>query len=97
MMYTLITAVEPLVPPILRITLNTGEQLDVNLQPLVDKGGIFARLADYEYLRQCEIMEGGHFLAWPEDLDISAESLKRRGTPIGQEEESLELSKLPQR
>ena len=81
-MYNLITKIEVLEPPRLRVTFNTGEVMDVNLQPLVDKGGVFIRLTDAEYLRSCKIMEGGHFLAWPDDLDIAADSLKRRGVLI---------------
>ena len=52
-----------------------GPLVDIDLNPLISKGNLFANLAEDEYLAAVEIMEDGYYLSWPGELDMGADTL----------------------
>jgi len=66
----------------IQIQYSGGEWIEVDLSDLVAVGNLLAQLADDQYLAQGKIGEGAHFIEWPGELDIHADSLWARGVPI---------------
>lgn len=60
----------------IRIAFADGYTGVVDLNPLIRKGGIFARLADPELFRRVEIGLGGRYLQWPGGIDLCADALR---------------------
>jgi hypothetical protein len=68
------------------LTFADGEMRDVDLTPLISKGGIFSRSADDFYLASGVIEDYGYCMEWPGDpvLDMGADTLKDRGRVVQQ-------------
>jgi hypothetical protein len=64
------------------LTFEPGEVLEVDLNPLIERGGAYSRLADDGYLSQATLEDWGHTLEWPGELDMGADTLHSRGTPV---------------
>ncbi|CAN5329820.1 hypothetical protein BH20GEM2_BH20GEM2_14200 [soil metagenome] len=60
----------------IRITFADGYIGVVDLDPLIQKGGVFVALSAPEVRRRVEIGPGGRFLEWPGDIDLCADSLR---------------------
>jgi hypothetical protein len=59
------------------ITWSDGISATVSLAPYLDKGGLFEALKDPDYfMREMRVMPGGIGLAWPNDVDFSADGLR---------------------
>lgn len=76
------------------ITWSDGACGTVDLTPFIARGGLFALLRDPEwFVREMRIMPAGVGLAWPNELDFSADGLREDafpkkvtgepGTPVG--------------
>ena len=74
-----------------------GTWVTVDFAELIAKGGVFTRLADDDYLAAARIMEGGYFLEWPDELDIGADSLWRRGKRVTEKEAAQLVGQSPSR
>lgn len=59
-----------------------GQWVEVDFADLIARGNMFANWADDGYLAQGRIGEGAHYLEWPGELDIHADSLWLRGVAI---------------
>ena len=44
----------------------------VDLAPLSERGGVFARLKDAEYFGQVRVGDDGRYIEWPGELDMCA-------------------------
>ena len=59
------------------ITWTDGRQGMVNFAPFIARGALFAALAEPGYfVREMRILRGGIGLAWPNELDFSADGLR---------------------
>lgn len=59
-----------------------GLWVENDLSDLIAIGGIYARLADDEYLAQARIGDYGHWIEWPGEVDIGADTLWEDGVPV---------------
>jgi hypothetical protein len=74
-MYCLIRA-EPLTNYKLRLVYTDQARFDVDIRPLIDKGGVFAPLADCSIFDQANVGEGGRYVEWPGEVDLCADALR---------------------
>ena len=79
------------------VTWSDGVQGEVNFAPFIAKGGLFAALQDPEYfVREMRLLRGGIGLEWPNEVDFSADGLRRDAFPkeeSGEFEEPISVSK----
>jgi hypothetical protein len=57
-----------------RLLWSTGEQTSADFSRYVGSG-VFERFRDPKFFEQVSISHGGHVLAWPGNLDFSADDL----------------------
>ena len=72
-MHQLISA-EPASDYNLRLLYSDGRRFEVDIRPLIEKGGVFVPLADRELFIQVRVGEGGRFIEWPGDVDLCADA-----------------------
>jgi hypothetical protein len=60
---------------VLRLTFADGETHDVDLAPLVRRGGVFAGLRDETRFAEARVSERGRAVEWPGDVDLCADAL----------------------
>jgi hypothetical protein len=60
---------------VLRLTFEDGGTHDVDLAPLVRRGGVFAALRDEARFAEVRIAERGRSVEWPGDVDLCADAL----------------------
>jgi hypothetical protein len=60
---------------VLRLTFADGGTHDVDLAPLVRRGGVFAALRDEVHFAEVRIAERGRSVEWPGDVDLCADAL----------------------
>ncbi|MEX2140792.1 MAG: DUF2442 domain-containing protein [Pirellulales bacterium] len=77
-MHRLISA-EPSSDYILRLLYADSASFEVDIRPLIDKGGVFAPLADRALFAQVRIGEGGRYVEWPGEVDLCADALRLEG------------------
>lgn len=66
------------------ITWSDGVCGTVDFLPIIDRGGWFTPLRDPEYFVATMIrLPGGIGLTWPEEMDFSADGLRREAFPNG--------------
>jgi hypothetical protein len=66
------------------ITWSDGARGVVDFLPIIDRGGCFTPLRDPEYFVSEMIrLPGGIGLTWPEEIDYSADGLRRAAFPNG--------------
>ncbi len=59
-----------------------GSRSVVDFAPTIEKGGVFAPLADMDlFVNRLSIGDDGDWLSWPGDIDFSADSLWYRSHP----------------
>jgi hypothetical protein len=64
------------------VTWSDGISATVSVAPYLDKGGVFAALKDPEYfMEEMRLLPGGNGLAWPDEVDFSADGLRRDAFP----------------
>jgi len=64
------------------ITWSDGAQGTVDLTPFIARGGLFATLGDATwFVREMRILPAGIGLTWPNELDFSADGLRRDAFP----------------
>ena len=64
------------------ITWSDGAQATIDLTRFIARGGVFAALNDAGwFVREMRILPGGIGLAWPNELDFSADGLRRDAFP----------------
>jgi hypothetical protein len=66
------------------ITWSDGVRGGVDFLPLIDHGGWFTPLRDPDYfVATMMVLSGGRGLTWPEEIDYSADNLRRAAFPNG--------------
>ena len=64
------------------ITWSDGAQATVDLAPFIARGGLFAALEDATwFVREMRVLPDGIGLAWPDELDFSADGLRQDAFP----------------
>jgi len=63
----------------LRLTFAGGSVSVVDFRPLIDRGGVFAALADPKVFSQVALGERGRYIEWPNEVDFCADALWRAG------------------
>jgi hypothetical protein len=56
-----------------------GVQVVIDFNPLIERGGVFASLADPMFFARVTVGEGGRYIVWPGDLDFCADALREQG------------------
>ncbi len=59
----------------LQLTYAAGEVVEVDLTPLIRRGGVFAALADPALFEQVIVGTGGRYVEWPGEVDLCADAL----------------------
>jgi hypothetical protein len=66
------------------ITWSDGARGVVDFLPIIDRGGWFTPLRDGDYFAaNMIVLAGGTGLTWPEEMDYSADGLRRDAFPNG--------------
>ena len=66
------------------IVWSDGARGTVDFLPIIDRGGWFTPLRDPDYFVSTMIvLPGGVGLTWPEEIDYSADGLRREAFPFG--------------
>ncbi len=66
------------------ITFSDGLRGVVDFLPVIDRGGWFTPLRDGDYfVATMRMLDGGAGLTWPEEIDYSADFLRRLAFPNG--------------
>ena len=66
------------------ITFSDGLRGVVDFLPVIDRGGWFTPLRDGDYfVATMRMLDGGTGLTWPEEIDYSADFLRRLAFPNG--------------
>jgi hypothetical protein len=64
------------------VTWSDGISATVSFAPCLEKGGLFDALKDPEYFtREMRMLPGGIGLAWPNEVDFSADGLRESAFP----------------
>ena len=64
------------------ITWSDGSRGTANFRPFIARGGLFALLADPTwFVREMRVLPDGIGLAWPNELDFSADGLRQDAFP----------------
>jgi hypothetical protein len=78
------------------VTWADGARGVVNFAPFLARGGVFATLKDPDYfVREMRILRGGIGLAWPNEVDFSADGLRHDAFPkeqTGEYDEPVETA-----
>jgi hypothetical protein len=56
-----------------------GGEVLFDFKPLVERGGVFAKLADPRFFAQAAVGERGRYIEWPGELDFCADALWEQG------------------
>lgn len=56
-----------------------GEEVLVDFQSVIERGGVFASLADPQFFAQVKVGERGRYIEWPGNLDFCADALWQQG------------------
>lgn len=81
------------------ITWSDGARGVVNFTPFITKGSLFSALADPDYfVREMRILRGGIGIAWPNEVDFSADGLWQDAFPqeeTGEFDETISITSIP--
>lgn len=68
-----ITSVQPLQERWLRLGFSDGAVIDVDLAPVLERGGVFAQIRDdRKAFEQVRVDDELGTIAWPEEIDLDA-------------------------
>jgi hypothetical protein len=77
-MHTLVS-VEPSSEYGLRLLYAETGLVEVDIRPLIEKGGVFAPLADRTVFAKVRLGDGGRYIEWPGEVDLCADALWLEG------------------
>lgn len=80
-----IIKLERIKPERIRLYFEDGAVREYVPSRYASKGTVFEPLADRTYSLRCRLVHGGGGLAWPNNADIDADSLRRMGRAVGAE------------
>lgn len=66
----------------LRLVYTDSTTVEIDFAPLIERGGVYAPLADPTFFAQVSIGTRGRFIAWPGGLEFCADALWRQGHGI---------------
>lgn len=60
----------------LHTRLADGRSFDTDLNPLIQRGGVFRNLCDESYYRRARLTDGGRAIAWPKrEIDLGLDGI----------------------
>jgi hypothetical protein len=71
----------------LRLKYVNGYWIEVNLESLYKRGGLFDKLADDSFLSRGRTQDNGNYLEWPNGLTLGAETLWEWGQRVAGDDE----------
>lgn len=74
----------------LRIFYTNENSIIVDFNPLIQKGGVLAKLADPEFFAQVSLGEKGRYIQWPGEIEFCADALWFECHPKANKFEQLE-------
>ena len=78
-----IVGAEPHADRTVTILWSDGLRGTVDFSPFITRGGLFAALQRSDYfVREMSVLPGGIGLTWPEEVDFSADGLRRDAVPV---------------
>ncbi len=89
-MLSSITQVRPEPNYRLQLTYSDGAEIVVNLETLIERGGVFTALADPQFFAQVTLGERGRHIEWNGMIDFCADALRREDCFV-REAESIVL------
>ena len=63
----------------LALRYDDGAEFIVDMNPVISRGGVFARLKQPEYFALARLGPRGRSLLWPDELDFCADALRLEG------------------
>ena len=60
---------------LVELTYSDGDSVMVDFKPLIERGGVFAALADTEFFEQVSVADDGRYIGWPGELEFCADAL----------------------
>lgn len=66
-------------PSAVELEFDDGAVMTVELGPLIERGGVYAALADPAVFREVRIGDRGRFIEWPGEIDFCADALRMQG------------------
>jgi len=79
----------PLRDRVLRLEYADGNALEVDFQPVISRGGVFATLNQEEVFRAVAVSNDGRSIFWPGELDFCADALWMTGNSSAIADERL--------
>lgn len=73
-----ITKVEPRPNRKVWLLYEDGRAGEVDFASLIDRGGVFTKLAESKFFERVRVGESGRFLEWPDGIDFCADALRQR-------------------
>ncbi|MCH8806060.1 MAG: DUF2442 domain-containing protein [Planctomycetes bacterium] len=71
----IIREVHPQRPARLRLTYDDGQTITVDFGPVIQGGGVFTPLADWDVFSRAQPDSRGRSVCWPGDIDFCADAL----------------------
>ncbi|MBI5863072.1 MAG: DUF2442 domain-containing protein [Planctomycetes bacterium] len=71
-----IVAAESLADFRVQLRYDDGLDVTVDFRPIIERGGVFARLGDASVFAQLRIDSRGRSICWPGEIDFCADSLR---------------------
>jgi hypothetical protein len=68
----------------LRVTYSDGVHVDADIRPMIERGGVFAPLADPAEFAKVVIGAHGRSIEWPNGADLCADALRLQPTQEAQ-------------
>ncbi len=80
-MFAVIRKAKALPDSSIEITWNDGEVSVVSMRETIEKGGVFAPLAEPEEFAKIKVGDGGRWVEWPGEVDICADDIWYQAHP----------------
>jgi len=69
----------------LRLRYADGASVEVDFESIIERGGVFTKLADASFFNRVEVGEKGRSICWPGEIDFCADALWIEGQKRKQE------------
>jgi hypothetical protein len=66
----------------LRIRYSDGMNVRVDFRPIIQRGGVFARLGDAAFFSQVQVDNRGRSVYWPGEIDFCADALRQTASTV---------------
>jgi hypothetical protein len=65
----------------LHVTYTDGVAIIADIRPMIERGGVFAPLADPAEFAKVSVGARGRYIEWPSGADLCADALRAQGEP----------------